>query len=88
MNANPLTVNYQSSQSETNIGFSGSVVILRDGEELTIHDSTGPIPTKGRPKGASRLKSDFEDSLTEKEVKHQKCEKCQQLGHYRTVVHY
>ena len=29
-------VNDQSSQSEINIGSSGSVVVLRDGEELTI----------------------------------------------------
>ena len=77
-------VNDQSSQSETNIGSSGSVVVLRDGEELTVRDPAGPIPTKGRPKGASRLKSGFEDSLSQKEVKHRKCENCQQLGHYRT----
>ena len=58
------------SQSEANISSSGSVVVLRDGEELTIHDPTGPVPTKGRPKGASRLKSGFEDSLSQEEVKH------------------
>ena len=78
------SVNYQSSQFKTNIGSSGSVVVLRDGEELTIRDPTGPVPTKGRPKCASRLKSGFEDSLSQKEVKHRKCENCQQLGHYRT----
>ena len=69
-------VNDQSSHSETNIGASGSVVILRDGEELTIRDPTDPVPTKGRPKGASRVKSSFEDSLLQKEVKYRKCENC------------
>ena len=58
------SVNYQSSKSKTNIGSSGSVVVLRDGEELTIRDPVGPISTKGRPKAASRLKSGFEDSLS------------------------
>ena len=58
-----MSVNYQSSQSKTNIGSSGSVVVLRDGEELTIRDPIGPVPTKGRPRAASRLKSGFEDSL-------------------------
>ena len=41
-------VNYQSSQSKTNIGSSGSVVILRDGEELTIRDPIGPVCTNQR----------------------------------------
>ena len=77
------SVNYQISQFKTNIGSSGSVVVLRDGEELNIRDPIGPVPTKGRPRGASKLKSGFEDSLSQKEVKHQKCEKCQQLRHYR-----
>jgi len=58
------SVNYQSSQSKTNIGSSESVVVLRDSEELNIRDPIGPIPTKERPRGASRLKSDFEDSLS------------------------
>ena len=82
------SVNYQSSQSKTNIGSSGSVVILRDGEELTICDPIGPVPTKGRPRAASRLKSDFEDSLSQKEVKHRRCENCQELGHYSTCLLY
>ena len=59
-------------------------MVLRDGEELTIRDPTGHVLTKGRPKSASKLKSDFEYSLSQKEVKHRKCENCQQLGHYRT----
>jgi len=58
------TVNDQSSQSETNVGSSGWVMILRDDEELTIRDPTGLVRTKGRPKGASMLKSNFEDSLS------------------------
>ena len=78
------SINYQPSQSETNISSNRFVVILRDGEELTIRNSTGPVPSKGRPKDASRLKSDFEDSQSQKEVKHRKCENCQQLGHYMT----
>ena len=57
-------------------------MILRDDEELTIRDPTGHVPTKGRPKGASRLKSDFEDSLSQKKVKHRKCESYQNLRHY------
>ena len=64
------TLHDQSSQSETNIGSSRFVVILQDGEELTIRDPTSPVPTKERPKDASRFKSDFEDSLSQKEVKH------------------
>ena len=60
------TVNDQSSQFEINVSSSESVAILRDGKELTIRDPTGPIPTKGRPKGASKLKSDFENSLSQK----------------------
>ena len=64
------SVNYKSSQSETNIGSSRSVVVLRDGEELNIRDPIDHVPTKGRPRSASRLKSDFEDSLSQKEVKH------------------
>ena len=55
------TLNDQSSQSKTNVGSTSSVVILRDGEELTIRDLIAPVTTKGRPKGASRLKSSFED---------------------------
>ena len=78
------TINDQSSQSEININSSGSVVVLRDGEELTVRDPTGLVPTKGRPKGASRLKSDFDDFLSQKEFKYQKYKNCQQLGHYRT----
>ena len=68
----------QSSQSEINIGSSESVAVLRYGEQLTIPDPTGPVPTKGRPKGAFRLKSGFEDSLSQKKVKYRKCENCQQ----------
>ena len=56
-------------------------MVSRDGEELTIRDPTGSVPTKGRPKGASKLKSSFQDSLSQKKVKQQKCENCQQLGH-------
>jgi len=41
------SVNYYSSQSKTNIGSSGFVIVLRDGEELTIYDPIGPVPTKG-----------------------------------------
>ena len=67
-------VNDQSSQAETNIGSSGPVVILRDGEELTIRNPTCPVPTKGRPICASRQKSGFENFLSQKEVQHQKCE--------------
>ena len=44
------SVNYQSSQSKTSIGSSGSVVILRDSEELNIRDPIGHVPTKGRPR--------------------------------------
>ena len=32
------TLNDQSLQFETNVGSSGSVLVLRDGEELTIRD--------------------------------------------------
>jgi len=78
------SVNYQLSRSKTTIGSSGSVVVLRDGEELTIRDPIGPVPTKGRPRAASWLKSGFEDSLSQKEVKHRRCRNCQELGHYRT----
>jgi len=39
-------------------------MVLRDGEELTICDLIGPVATKGRPKGASRLKSGFEDFIS------------------------
>ena len=78
------SVNYQSSQSKTNIGSSESVVVLRGGEKLTIRDPIVIIPTKERPIGVSRLKSGFEDSLSQKKVKHRKCRNCQQLGHYRT----
>jgi len=53
------TVNDQSSQSEINVGSSGSVVILRDGEELTIRNLTGPVLIKGRPKDAYKIKSGF-----------------------------
>ena len=41
------SVNYKSSQLETNIGSSGSVVVLRYGEELNIRDPISPVPTKG-----------------------------------------
>ena len=54
-----MSVNYQSSQSKTTIGSSGSVVVLRDGEELNIRDPIDSVPTKGRPRAASKLKSDF-----------------------------
>ena len=66
----------QSSQSESNIGSSTSVVVLRDGEGITICDPIGPAATKGGP-SANRIKSEFEDSLSQKEMKHRKCENCQ-----------
>ena len=78
------TLDDQSSQIGTNIGSSTSVVLLGDGEEITIRDPLGPMATKGRPKSASRIKSGFEDSLSQKEVKQHKYENCQQLGYYRT----
>jgi len=59
-------------------------VVLRDGEEITIHDPLDPVATKGKPKSASRIKSAFEDSLSQKEVNQRKYEICQQLGHYRS----
>ena len=62
------TLNDQSSQTETNVDFNSSVMVLRDGEELTIRDLLDPVATKERPKGASRIKSEFEDSLSLKEV--------------------
>ena len=68
----------QSSQSETNVGSSAFVVVLRDGQEITICDPLGLVATKGKPRNASRMKSEFEDLLS------QKYENCQQLGHYRT----
>ena len=78
------TVNIQSSQSKSNVGFSSSVVILRDSEEITIRDPFVLAATKGRPKSANRIRSRFEDSLSQKEVKHCKCGNCQQLGYYST----
>ena len=41
------TLNDQSTQSETNVGSSGSVVVLRDGEEINIHNPIGHVATKG-----------------------------------------
>ena len=41
------TINDQSSQSETNICSSRSVVVLRDGEELTICDPTVLYQSRG-----------------------------------------
>ena len=79
---------YQSLQSKINIGSIGSVVILRDGEELNIRDPIGPVSTKGRPRGASRLKSGFEDSLSQKEVKHQKYETVNSRAIIGLVVYY
>ena len=78
------TVNVQSSQSESNVGSSATVVVLRDDEEITIRDSLNLAVTKGRPKSANRIKSGFENYLSQKEVKNRKCENCQQLSHYRT----
>ena len=64
-----MSGNDHSSQPKTAVGSSGSV---------------GPVPTKGRPRAASRLKSGFEDSIYQKEVKHRRCGNCQELGHYKT----
>ena len=79
-----MSGNYHSSQPKITVGSSGSVVVLRDGEEFNIHDPIGPVTTKGRPRAASRLKSGFEDCIYQKEVKHRRCGNCQELGHYRT----
>ena len=76
MTSNPRHYD-QSSQSETNVDSSGSVVILRNGEKLIIRDLIGPVATNGRSKSASKLKSDFEDSLLQKEVKQCKYENYQ-----------
>ena len=78
------TLNDQSSHSKTNLGSSASVVVLRDGEEITIRNPLGLMATKGRPKIAFRIKSGFEDSLSQKEIKQRECENYQQLGHYKT----
>ena len=58
------TFNDQLSQTETNIGSSSLVVVLRDDEELTIHDPLDPMAAKERPKNASKIKSEFEDFLS------------------------
>ena len=60
------------------------MVVLRVNEEITIRDSLGPMAIKERPKSASRIKSRFEDSLSQKEVKQRKYKNCQQLSHYRS----
>ena len=78
------TFNYQSSQTETNVSSYSLVVTLRDGKELTIRDPLALVATKGMPNSASRIESASEDSLSQKEVKHRKCENYQLLGHYRT----
>ena len=57
------TLNDQSSQTETNVGSSASVVVLRESEKITIRDPLGPMATKERPKSASSIKLEFEDSL-------------------------
>jgi len=44
------TENDQSSQSETNFGSSALVVVLRDGEEITVHYPPGSVAAKGGPK--------------------------------------
>ena len=41
------TLNDQLTKSETNVGSSGSVVELRDGEEINIHNPIGHVATKG-----------------------------------------
>jgi len=41
---------------------------LRDGEEIKIRDLRGPAATKGKSKSANRIKSEFEDSISQKEV--------------------
>ena len=43
-------VNVQSSQSESNVGSNVLVMILREGEEITIHDPLGPATSKRRLK--------------------------------------
>ena len=58
------TLNHKSSQNETNIRSSALVVVLRDGEEIRIRDSLGPVATKERLKSAFRIKFRFEDSLS------------------------
>ncbi|XP_020245169.1 protein FAR1-RELATED SEQUENCE 5-like [Asparagus officinalis] len=63
---------------------SNANVVLRDGEEILIRDPSGPVKTKGRPRGASRYKSGIEESQSKKDIKHRKCGNCQQLGHYKT----
>ena len=44
------TLNDQSSQTETNVGSTSLIVVLRNGEELTIHNPLGLMVTKGRLK--------------------------------------
>ena len=44
------TMNVQSLQSESNVGSSASVVVFRDGEEITIRNPFGPATTKGAQK--------------------------------------
>ena len=77
----------QTSQFETNIGSSRSVVVLRYGEELTIRDPTDPVPTKG-PKGASRLKSSFKDSLSQKKSSIKSVKTVNSWAITGLVVHY
>ncbi|XP_020265104.1 uncharacterized protein LOC109840762 [Asparagus officinalis] len=76
-------VHIANSQIESQIS-SNANVVLRDGEEILIRDPSGPVKTKGRPRGASRYKSGIEESQSKKDVKHRKCGNCQQLGHYKT----
>ena len=52
-------------------------MVVKDGEELTIHGPLGPVATKGKPKSASRIKSGFEISLSQKKVKYHKCKNFQ-----------
>ncbi|XP_020266937.1 uncharacterized protein LOC109842476 [Asparagus officinalis] len=63
---------------------SNANVVLRDAEEILIRDPSGPVKTKGRPRGASRYKSEIEESQSKKDIKHRKCGNYQQLGHYKT----
>ena len=44
------TVHIKSLQSENNVRSSASVMVLRYGEEITIHDPLSPTMIKGRPK--------------------------------------
>ena len=63
-------------------------MVLRDGKELTIRDPLGPLATKRRPKSVFRIKSGFEHSLLQKEVKHHNVKTVNNWAITGLVVHY